>query len=105
VTACESADCRVTAGVLTVLTVYFTLTPASSCLRCTVFTLVMDTALAGTLSVYATVAANDDAKDVLCAVARSTPLTVCVTAIITATATVGVNVGAPGTTEGRNVGS
>ena len=65
----------------------------------------IDTALAGTLSVYATVAANDDAKDVLCAVARSTPSTVCVTAIITVTATVGVNVGVPGTTEGRNVGS
>ena len=65
----------------------------------------MDTALADTPSVYATVAANDDAKDALCAVARSTPLTVCVTAIITVTATVGASVGAPGRTEGRNVGS
>ena len=56
-------------------------------------------------SVYATVAANDDAKVALCAVAKSTPSTVCVTAIITVVATVGFSVGAPGSTEGRNVGS
>ena len=63
------------------------------------------TELSDTPSVYATVAMNDDAKDALFAVSMSTPLTVCKTAIITAVATVGFSVGAPGSTEGRNVGS